>query len=70
MMTEECCVMGMVVMVGCAFYRTASRRCMEVEKVELVCVLHRLEGSQSLGGAREVRLMRGEKCHICKRMIQ
>lgn len=29
-------------------------------KVELVSVLHRLEGSQSLGGARDFRLMRGK----------
>lgn len=29
-------------------------------KVELVQRLHRLEGSQSLGGAREFRLMRGK----------
>ncbi len=29
-------------------------------KVELICVLQRLEGSQSLGGAREFRLMRGK----------
>lgn len=52
--------MVMVAVVGCVPYQTASRWCMESGKAELVCMLHRLDGSQSLGGARVFRLMKGK----------
>lgn len=51
--------MVIVAAVGCVLYQTASRWCMEVEKWSWFVLLCP-EGSQSLGGAREFRLMRGK----------
>lgn len=55
-------VMEMVVMMMMAvcFLSCSQQAVHGSGKVELVCVLHRLEGSESLGGAIEVRLMRGK----------